>query len=207
MNFGKGLLDRLVTWSPVFLLGGLAALTYWLDAQVQAPPPRVDGSSRHDPDLFVDNFRALSFDVEGRQRQALSAQRAEHFPDDESVALVALSLRITDPDRPAMAVTADKGKVTGDRETLLLEGNVRALREAPPPSARRSGDDAGAVTITTEALRIVPKKGFADTDRPVTIEDSRGIIHSIGMQLDNEAKTVKLKSAVHGTLSPTRVPK
>ena len=28
--------DRLVAWSPVLLLGGLAALTYWLDAQVQS---------------------------------------------------------------------------------------------------------------------------------------------------------------------------
>ena len=33
------LIDRLVSWSPVFLLGGLAALTYWLDAQVQSKGP------------------------------------------------------------------------------------------------------------------------------------------------------------------------
>ena len=36
----RALLDRLVAWSPVVMLGALAALTYWLDAQVQAPADR-----------------------------------------------------------------------------------------------------------------------------------------------------------------------
>ena len=36
MDRSGALIDRLVAWSPVLLLGGLAALTYWLDAQVQA---------------------------------------------------------------------------------------------------------------------------------------------------------------------------
>lgn len=207
MNRSKRILDRLVTWSPVLLLGGLAALTYWLDAQIQPPPARIDGSSRHDPDLFIDNFRAVTFDVQGRPRQALAARRAEHFPDDESIALTALSLTVTDPGEPTMSVVADQGIVTGNRETLLLEGNVKAKREASPGAASGGRAPSGASTITTEFLRVVPKKGFADTDRPVTIEDSRGIIHSMGLQLDNQAKTVKLKSAVHGTITPAPAPK
>ena len=207
MSHSKRILDRLVTWSPVLLLGGLAALTYWLDAQIQLPPARIDGNSRHDPDLFIDNFRAVTFDVQGRPRQALAARRAQHFPDDESIALTALSLTVTDPDEPRMSVIADQGIVTGNRETLLLEGNVKATREASPATASGGRSPSGASTITTEFLRVVPKKGFADTDRPVTIEDSRGIIHSVGLQLDNQAKTVKLKSAVHGTITPAPVPK
>ena len=35
-------IDRLVAWSPVLLLGALAALTYWLDAQVQSSGRRDD---------------------------------------------------------------------------------------------------------------------------------------------------------------------
>ena len=48
-------LDRLVSWSPVLLLGSLAALTYWLDAQIQPTVPVPDGSKRHDVDLYVES--------------------------------------------------------------------------------------------------------------------------------------------------------
>jgi lipopolysaccharide export system protein LptC len=201
------LIDRLVAWSPVFLLGGLAAFTYWLDAQVQPPRPRVDGSARHDPDLYIDNFSAVSFDTEGRVRQALTAQRAQHYPDDESVDFVAPSLALTDPGNPRLAIVANAGTLSGDRETVTLRGNVRATRGAT--TGKTVGGDApqGLTTFTTELLRVIPKRSRAETDAPVTIEEPRGIIHATGMVLDNDARTIKLKSNVRGTLQPQPQPK
>ena len=61
--------------------------------------------------------------------------------------------------------------------------------------------------MTSETLRVIPKKGRAETDGPVTVEEPRGIIHAVGMAVDNEAHTIKLKSGVHGTLSPEIAPK
>ena len=52
MDRTKLLLDRLTAWSPVLLLGGLAALTYWLDAQVQAPT-NAGAHSRSSPAASV----------------------------------------------------------------------------------------------------------------------------------------------------------
>lgn len=91
-------LDRLIAWSPVLLLGALAAFTYWLNTQVRAPAPAYDGSKRHDPDIFVENFRATMLDADGRVRQAIEATRAEHFPDDDTTTLTAPSITFTDPD-------------------------------------------------------------------------------------------------------------
>jgi lipopolysaccharide export system protein LptC len=199
--------DRLVAWSPVLLLGGLAALTYWLDAQVQSSTARRDGTTRHDADMYIENFRAVSFDAEGRLRQSLTARRAEHFPDDESIAFTAPSLALTDPGRPRMAVTADAGTLSGDRETVTFHGNVRATRDALPVDTRNGADPKGPITLTSETLRVVPKKGLAMTDGPVTVEEPRGIIHAVGMVVDNQAHTIKLKSGVHGTMSPEIAPK
>ena len=201
------LIDRLVAWSPVFLLGGLAALTYWLDAQVQSDAARRDGNARHDPDMFIENFRAVSFDAEGGLRQSLAAKRAERHPDDESIDFTAPSLALTDPGRPRMAITADAGTLSGDRETVVFRGNVRATRDALPEGARESNDPKGPITMTAQTLRVIPKKGRAETDGPVTVEEPRGIIHAVGMTVDNEAHTIKLKSGVHGTLSPEIAPK
>lgn len=200
-------LDRLVAWSPVLLLGSLAALTYWLDAQVQPTAARRDGATRHDPDLYIENFGAVSFDASGRVLQSLAAKRAQHYPDDDSVDLVAPSLALTDPGKPRLAVTADAGTVSGNRETITLRGNVRATRDAPASKAPAGGTPAGPATFSADVLRIVPKLSRAETDGPVTIEEPRGIIHGVGMVFDNESHTFKLKSAVRGTLQPRPAPK
>jgi lipopolysaccharide export system protein LptC len=199
-------LDRLVAWSPVLLLGCLAALTYWLDAQVQKPGRRDDGSSRHDPDLYIERFSAVSFDVDGRVRQMLAATRAEHFPDDGSVDLIAPSLELTDPGTPRLTVRADTGTVTGDREIITLLGRVRATRDAAPATARDK-NPAGEATFATDMLRVIPKEARAETDKLVTVEEARGIIQGVGMILDNKARTVRIKSAVRGTLQPNLLPK
>ena len=207
MNSPRSLIDRLTNWSPILLLGSLAALTFWLDAQVQPPQPRVDGSARHDPNLFVERFRAITFDVDGRVRQSLAAQRAQFYPDDNSIDFASVSLVVTDPDSPRFTVTADSGSLTGDRETIALSGNVRAVRDALPAPAKPKAGKAdagpgGPVTLTTEYLRVVPKQGRATTDRAVTIEEPRGIIRAVGMDIDTKAQTLKLKSGVRGTLQP-----
>ena len=199
-------LDRLVAWSPVLLLGGLAALTYWLDAQVQMPARRDDGSSRHDPDLYIERFSAVSFDVDGRVRQMLAATRAEHFPDDGSVDLIAPSLELTDPGMPRITVKADTGRVTGDREIVTLSGQVRATRDAAPATARDKTPVSEA-TFATEVLRVIPKEARAETDKLVTVEEARGIIQGVGMILDNKARTVRIKSAVRVTLQPNLLQK
>ena len=44
-------------------------------------------------------------------------------------------------------------------------------------------------------------------DKPVTIEEPRGIIRGRGLEFDNKAKTVRLKSQVSGTFQPQDLPK
>lgn len=200
------LVDRLVSWSPVLFLGGLAALTYWLDAQVQPPPPRVDGNLRHDPDMVIDQFRAQTFGVDGGVRQSLAAASARHFPDDGTVDFTAPAVTLTEPGRPKVSLEAVEGTLSGDRETIVLRGKVRATQEAATGGDRARAPQ-GPITMTTEWLRLQPKKGRADTDQPVTIEEPRGIIRSVGLVLDNEAHTLKLTSRVSGTLEPAPPPK
>ena len=210
MHTGRRLLDRLTNWSPVLLLGGLAALTFWLDAQITPQPPRIDGSARHDPDIVVERFRAISFDTDGRVRQSLAAQGARHYPDDNATDFTTVTLVVTDPDNPRMSASADAGTLSGDREMLTLTGHVRAVRDALPAapaavkSAGKKGSEgpSGPVTLQTEYLRVIPKQGKAFTDREVTIEEPRGIIRAVGMELDTQAKTLKLKSGVRGSLAP-----
>jgi lipopolysaccharide export system protein LptC len=81
---------------------------------------------------------------------------------------------------------------------------VRAVREAGPTKPGEA--PAGPVTVITEYLHVVPDKELATTDKAVTIEEPRGIIRSVGLTLDNKAKTLKLSSGVSGTFQPEAIP-
>jgi lipopolysaccharide export system protein LptC len=207
MSGTRAFLDRLISWSPVLLLGALAALTYWLDAQVQPAAARFDGSTRHDPDLFLVNFRAVNYDVNGKPLEALTAKRGDHFPDDETSELTAPTIRITQAGKPAFTVTADRGKISGDREHAYFTGHVEANREADDPATTTGRDAAGPLSLSTEYLHVIPKKERAETDRPVTIREPRGIIQGTGLELDNKAKTLKIKSQVSGSFDPKTIKK
>jgi lipopolysaccharide export system protein LptC len=197
-------LDRITAGSPVLLLGGLAALTYWLDAQVQPPAPRRDGSERHDPDIYIEGFHAVELDAQGRPRQAVAGKRAMHFGDDQMTEITEPMLSQTEAGKPAFRITASSGKLSGDRKDVYFTGNVRAVREAGPTGPGEA--PAGPVTVLTEYLHVVPDKEWASTDKAVTIEEPRGIIRSVGLELDNKAKTLKLNSGVSGTLQPQALP-
>jgi lipopolysaccharide export system protein LptC len=199
------LLDRATAWSPVLLLGALAALTYWLDSQVQPPAPRRDGSERHDPDIFVEGFRSITLDTQGRPLQLIAGKSARHFGDDQTTEFTDPVLAQTEAGKPAFRVTAAHGRMTGDRKEVTFTGNVRAVRDAGPTTP--GATPAGPVTVTTEFLKVFPDREFATTDKAVTIAEPRGIIKSVGLELDNKAKTLKLRSGVQGTLQPQALPK
>ena len=198
----RRLLDHFSAWSPLLLLGGLAALTWWLDAQVADTGPRRDGNTRHDPDLIVEGVRVVELDAKGMPVQMLQAKRARHYPDDGTVEFEGPRVVMSGPDRPQFTVESDKGRVSGDRLNAYFEGNVRASRAA---ETQRSGDgdQAGPIALRTEFLHVIPKEDRAQTDRPVTIEEPRGIIHANGLVLDSTSRTLNLKGSVRGTMSPT----
>jgi lipopolysaccharide export system protein LptC len=193
-------LDRWTAWTPALLLAALAGLTYWLDAQVQAPPDRPDGTARHDPDLILTDFRAERFDERGRVREALTAARAEHHPDDRSIDFARPTLTISAAERPQVTVSADHGSITGDQEVVVFRGNVHAERAASEPG--QPGTKTGPLKLAGEHLRVLPRQERMDTDQPVTIEEPRGIIRAAGMEFDNRSQTLRFRGGIRGTLHP-----
>lgn len=198
MTTRRSWLDRATSWSPLLLLGSFAALTYWLDTQIQQAQTRGEGVTRHDPDLYIERFSAFNLDATGTVRQALLAQRGVHFPDDDSSEFDSPEVTFTTPGSPTLNVTAAKGKITGDREHAYFRGHVKAVREA----VGEGQNIQGPITLTTEYLHVLPRKNRAETDQAVTITEPRGIIQSVGMILDNEKKTVKMQSKVQGQFQP-----
>lgn len=181
-------IDRLRAWSALLPLAALLAGTYWLSQQVLPLPPSPDYKARHDPDYIVNNFSAETLGAQGAPRFLISAQKMEHYPDDDTTLLE--QPRLTRPyvDRPPIHITASQGEVSHNGDEVFLHDEVRIVRDA---SATQ-----GAMMITTSYLHVIPDDEQADTDRPITMTEARGTISAVGMRLDSKARVIKLLAQV-----------
>jgi LPS export ABC transporter protein LptC len=111
---------------------------------------------------------------------------------------------LTEPGRPTLTISADRGRIAGDREHGDFTGHVRVERDADPTPAT-GGEPSGPVTLTTDLLHVFTKEQRVQTDAAVTIEEPRGIIRGRGLEFDNKAKRVRITSHVSGTLQPQAI--
>ena len=99
-----------------------------------------------------------------------------------------------------MTITAERGRIDGDRAHGEFSGNVVVTRDADPTPSKDGPN--GPVTLRTESLKVATKEQRVSTDRAVTIEEPRGIIRGQGLEFDNKAKVVRIRSRVNGTFQP-----
>jgi len=182
--------DRLSVWFPAGLLLMLALLTFWLDRMVQSPAPRIDGSSRHDPDYWVENFTATRMGPDGMPRHVLVAGKMTHYPDDDSTHLTRPYLTQYAKDQPPLRMTALKGRVSADGEHAYFEGDVKVTREA--------GRGRSELNMTTSYLHVIPNQEIAQSDREVTLRNATTQVTGVGMEMNNKTRIIKLLSRVKG---------
>jgi lipopolysaccharide export system protein LptC len=180
--------DRFAIWFPLGLVLLLALLTFWLNRMVQEPPPKKDGSGRHDPDYWVENFTATRLGADGKPRHVLTARKMTHYPDDDSTHLEQPRFSGFEAGKAPMHIQARRGLVSRDGEHVHFTGDVVAIRE---PQGNKS-----QLSLATSYLHIIPDQDRALTDRAVTIRDANITVTAVGMELNNRTRIIKLFSRV-----------
>jgi len=180
---------------PLALMLSLALLTFYLERTVR----EEEGSPalrRHDPDYVVSNFTSTTYSREGLPLTVLSAARMVHYPDDDSTQLLAPRVVQTKPTEPRIAVSAERGALSGDGEEIFLYDNVVLEREggAGQPAAR----------LTTSFLHLLRDRSLARTDREVTIVEDRRSLSGRGMEYNNDTGQFSLHADVRGRFEPRK---
>lgn len=174
---------------PLVLLILLALLTFWINRTVQPPLPKLDGSSRHDPDYIMSNFVTTQTDVNGDLRYKLAAVEMRHFPDDDTTELQRPRYTQFAIGKPYTEVQGLRGFVSSDGEEVQLFDDVKVTRQAFA--------DKGEMTVETDYLNIRPNEDLVTTDRPVTIRQApKTVIYATGMVYEKKLKTVTLLNRV-----------
>lgn len=173
----------------------LVALTWWLDQLVQPQGRRSDATKRHDPDLIVENFSARKFGEDGRTLDTLAARKMVHYPDDDSALLDRIGFEAYEPRQPKVTIASDRGRLLEGGDKVWFEGNVVVVREADGKYE--------ASKLTTAKLLVLLDTGVARTSSPVLLENPSARVEASGLELDNQARTLKL-DRVRATYRPRR---
>lgn len=188
--------QRLTTWFPLVLLAMVAAVTVWLDRQVQPPESNASARTRHDPDYIVDNFTVTRVGPDGAVRYRLNARRMQHYPDDDTTLLDAPRLVNYRGGNVTVTATAKTATLSSHGDNAYLNDDVRLVRSA---YGKRS-----ELVVQTTWLHIIPDDGIAKTDRPVRIQDATTLITSNGLEFNNETRIIKFLSNVRGRYEKPR---
>lgn len=154
------------------LLSLITAGSWWLAQRAENRVPFRP--QPHSPDYFLDDFSAITTGPDGRPEKRLSALRMVHFPDDDSTELEQPRMTFYEPSSPPWRIRSDRGRVSGDREQVLLQGRVDIDREGRA--------DIRPMHLTTRDLLIRPNDDYAETQAQVEARSDRSWIKARGLQ-------------------------
>lgn len=180
---------RSIIGFPLALLLLLLLLSFWIDKSVQPSVPKIDGSSRHDPDYIMSNFVTTQTDINGDLRYKLAAAEMRHFPDDDTTQLQIPHYTQFAVGKAYTQAEGLRGYVSGDGAEVELVDNVKVTRQA------FAGKEE--MTIETDYLKIRPNEELVTTESPVIIRQApKTVIYATGMIYDKKNRTVTLLNKV-----------
>jgi lipopolysaccharide export system protein LptC len=184
------MMQRYSAWFPVVLLAILAAVTVWLDREVQPPESTGDSRARHDPDYYVDHLKVTRMGPAGIPDYILFARKMTHYPDDDVTHLDEPRLISYRSAVTTTTVTSLTANMSGNGENVYLHDNVQLVRAAYA--------DHSELTMQTSYLHVIPDANLAKTDQPVTIFDANILVTAIGLEFNSETHILKLLANVKG---------
>ncbi len=191
------MIRRLASGFPIFILIGVAALTWWIDQRASSETPDRETVKRHDPDVIADGIEAVKLGPDGQPYYRLTAQNIVHFADDGTSILTTPVL--VHYGKPAPITARAVSAATDDsHDDIFLYENVVVTR-----AAYRG---ASEMNFRTTWLHAMPEKGLVKTDRPVTITDAATKIDAVGLEFDNQTRILKLLSNVRGVYDKKGLP-
>ena len=185
--------ERLASWFAILLMAAVLGTSYWYGQTLRHGA--VAESGRIGPvDFFAEDIALTSFDALGRARYRLFADRMTHFGNSDDADLVKPRLLSMRPDQPQVQATALSAHAENNAETVQMRGDVvitRAADASRPP-----------MKMQTEELSVAPDEDRFWTDAPVRMESGRSVVLARGMDFDNIARQVQLRSEVVGSFPP-----
>jgi len=140
------------------------------------------------PDSVIYNLKQQHFNSQGQLAYSLQAKHANQFEAKAVAQLNSPSITLFRAGAPDWHASAQTGLTVNNGELIELNGDViiqqdKVTHENP-------------TTLSTTSLLLSPKKEYAETQEPVTIQQGSSVTHAVGMNVDTRAGKISLLSNV-----------
>lgn len=171
-------------------LAALAGLTWWL-LKVATPLAASSDAPSTLPDYYFTGPRIVRFDPAGRVQLDLTAERATHYPHDDSIALESLAVAWRTTEGAVWRMAAARGTTPSDGTRITLEGAVAVTR----PSA----DGSPGLELRTEHVVLDTTARRLDARGAVDLRDGTTHVTAIGLSADLANDRIQLAQRVRGS--------
>jgi lipopolysaccharide export system protein LptC len=197
----RRLVDRLVIYLPILLMGTLALGSYWLvrNAPV-APVNAADKLLTHEADYFLSKFSVKSFTAQGQLKNELFGGQARHFADTDTIEIDTMRMHnFNERGRLTTVTSANRAITNGDNSEVQLYGNATSVREA--------ATDANGVMLPKLEFKGEFLHTFVNEERlkshlPIVIRRGNSEFSADTFDYDNVARVIHLQGRVKAVLQP-----
>lgn len=189
--------ETLSLYLPVLLMAMLALGSWWLVRNApSAPKAQQERPVSHDPDYTMTAFMVKDFDVQGRMQSEVRGDRAEHYPDTDTMEIQNVDMRGYAPDGSKTTATAKKGISNSDASEVQLWGNAVVIRQPLPPKS--------PMQFEGEFLHAWTQEERVKSHLPVVLTQGKDRFTADQLDYDNVSRVVQMQGRVRGVLEPGR---
>ncbi|WP_157669526.1 LPS export ABC transporter periplasmic protein LptC [Chitinibacter sp. GC72] len=147
------------------------------------------------PDMITQRGVLVRFDEQGLKRSELIAAEVRHIQQQDTMLFEQPKLIQTEPGKPVMTVTGERGKSILKASQVWFYGQTR-LERAP-------FNGQAALLIRSRDIWLDQASQQASSNAPVVADMGPHHAEAVGFVADNNAQTLILKSKVKMTYVPT----
>ena len=176
-------------WVYVILIGVLAAVFVYLINTDEPPTLNPFPQTLSDePDALLSGFEITQFDSEGIQLYRISAAEASYYERVAQTNILGLRMVVFSEGSADWQLRADEGLYEEQLADplLTLSGDVYLSSVGEPQDA---------IVVTTESLKIYPRRQFVESMSRVIVKKESSKFHADQFEVDLATKDVRFSAA------------
>jgi lipopolysaccharide export system protein LptC len=155
---------------------------------------------RHEPDYFLSGFSVKAFDNTGRLTRELSGDRAQHFPDTDTLDMTQVQMRGQNQEGKRVIARSDRAMAKGDGSLVTFIGNVQFTQ----PASMKGDKPLAATELRSQEIQAFVKEERLVSHVPVEIRRGQDVFTAERMSMNSKTGEYELSGKVRGVVNPAK---